>query len=63
MLLRGDLTPSAVEEVNQLLQDQNQMMDELKEHLSEAQNKMKVQADKLRRDLELEVGEKVYLKI
>ena len=38
-------------------------MDELKEQLAKAQNRMKVQADKHRRELELEVGELVYLKI
>ena len=39
------------------------MLDEMKEQLAKAQNRMKMQADKNRRELELEVGEKVYLKI
>ena len=39
------------------------MLDELKEQLAYAQNRMKVQADKYRRELQLDVGEKVYLKI
>ena len=39
------------------------MFDELKEHLAKAQNRMKDQADKHRRELELVVGEQVYLKV
>ena len=62
-LVRGDAAPSHVEDVNQMIQDRNQMLDELKEQLAKAQNRMKVQADKHRRELELGVGEKVYLKV
>ena len=63
ILLRGDATPSNVEDVNQMVQDRNLMLDELKEQLAKAQNRMKVQADKHRRELELEEREFVYLKI
>ena len=62
-LLRGDSAPSKVENINQLMQDRNQLLDELKEQLAKARNRMKIQADKHRRELELEVGEQVYLKV
>ena len=38
-----------VEDVNQLLQERNVMLDELKEQLVKAQNRMKTQVDKHRR--------------
>ena len=46
-----------------MLQDCNMLLNELKEQLARAQNHIKMQADKHRRELELTVGEKVYLKI
>ena len=39
------------------------MFDELKEHLAKAQNRMKVQADKHRRELELVVGGQLYVRV
>ena len=62
-LLRGNDTPSAVDEVTNLVKERNLMLDELKFHLETAQCKMKQYADKKRRDVEYEVGEMVYLKI
>ena len=61
-LLRGDVS-SSVEDVNQLLHERNVMLDELKEQLVKAQNRMKTQVDKHRREVNLVVGEKVFLKI
>ena len=52
-----------MEDVNQLMQERNFMLDELKEQLAKAQNRMKVQADNHKRELVLMVAEKVYLKI
>ncbi|XP_047171508.1 uncharacterized protein LOC124839662 [Vigna umbellata] len=43
--------------------DRNHMLDELKEHLVQAQNRMCKQANKHRREVEFEVGDVVYLKI
>ena len=62
-LLKGDATASAVEGVNQLLAERNSILEELKWQLNKPQNHMKNQADKKRRDVEFEVGDKVYLKI
>ena len=62
-LLKGNSTPSSVEEVNQLVQERDMMLAEIREQLLKAQNRMQSQADKHRRELELEVGEKVFLKI
>ena len=61
-MLRGDVS-SSVEDVNQLLHERNVMLDELKEQLVKAQNRMKTQVDKHRREVNLVVGEKVFLKI
>ena len=47
-LLRGEPGFSAVEEVNLLLKEGDLILDELKWQLSQAQNRMKVQADKKR---------------
>ena len=38
VLIRGDTSPTAVHKVNQLLEDRNRMLDEIKEHLCQAQN-------------------------
>lgn len=46
-----------------MLQDRNRMLDVLKEQLCLAQNRMKMQADKHRREMEYQVGDKVFLKI
>ena len=54
---------SAIEEINLLVKEIDFILDELKWQLSQAQNRMKVQAYKKRRDLEFEVGDMVYLMI
>ncbi|RDY05430.1 Tf2-8, partial [Mucuna pruriens] len=53
---------TAVQEIDQLLKERDAILEELKMKLSKAQNSMKIQADKKRRDVELTVGEMVYLK-
>ena len=61
-LLRGDVS-SSVEDVNQLLHERSVMLNELKEQLVKAQNKMKTQVDKHKQEVDLVVGEKLFLKI
>ena len=63
VLLRGDTHPTSNPEVNQMLEDRNKMLDVLKEQLYLAQNRMKIQADKHRREVEYQVGDTVVLKI
>ena len=59
-LLKRDSVPSSIEEVNKLIHETNLMLDEIKEQLVKAQNRMKTQVDKHRRELEFIVEEKVY---
>lgn len=54
---------SAVEEVNEQVRTRNLILTELKEHLLQAQQRMKNQVDRHRREVILEVGEMVYLKL
>ena len=62
-LLRSEPGVSAVEEINLLLKERDLILDELKWQLTQAQNRMKVQADKKGIDLEFEIGDMVYLRI
>ncbi|CAH9116180.1 unnamed protein product [Cuscuta europaea] len=63
IIIRGDVSLSAVEEVSRLTAERNLMLKELKEHLAKAQNLMKQEADKHRREVKLEAGDSVFLKI
>lgn len=54
---------SHVEEVNEQIRSRNVVISELKEHLAAAQDRMKVYADKKRRDVHLQVGDSVFLKL
>jgi hypothetical protein len=45
------------------LQEREARMDQLKQHLAKAQNRMKLQADKGQSDREFQVGEQVLLKL
>ena len=63
MLIRGDTGQTSNPEVNQMLEDRNKMLDILKEQLGLAQNRMKMQADKHRREVEYQVRDMVFLKI
>lgn len=62
-LLRGTTIPSAVEEVNQLTQERDQILHDLKDNLTKAQVQMKAYADRSRRAVTLSVGDWVYLKL
>ena len=46
-----------------MIQERNMMLDEIRDQLLKAQRCMKAQVDKHQHELELEVGEKVFLKI
>lgn len=48
ILLKGDVHESSVEEVSQLLAQRSMMLEEMKEQLEKAQNRMKMQANKHR---------------
>ncbi|PNY04175.1 hypothetical protein L195_g000590 [Trifolium pratense] len=63
VLIKGDMTHSAVEEVNRLIAEKNDMPREMQEQLLKAQDVMRAQANKHRRDVEYEVGDMVYLEI
>lgn len=58
-----DAGHSLVHEVDQLLSSRDEILAELKTHLSRAANKMKHLADVRRRDVEFQVGDLVYLKL
>jgi hypothetical protein len=63
MLIRGDVNLSAVEEVNKLTAERNAMLREMQEQLLRAQDVVRAQANKHRREVEYQVGDMVYLKI
>lgn len=50
-------------ELEAMLRDRDMMMQDVKQHLLRAQDVMKNNADKRRRELEFDVGMKVYLKL
>ena len=50
-------------ELAKLLKDRNKMLDELREQLLRAQNRMNMQVDKHRIEVNYEVKNKVYLKV
>ncbi|PNX58467.1 hypothetical protein L195_g059206, partial [Trifolium pratense] len=63
ILVRGDVHLSAVEEVNKLTAERNEMIREMKDQLLKAQDQMREQANKHRREVNYQVGDMVYLKI
>lgn len=63
VLIRGDTPGSAIDEVNKLTIERNLMIKELQEQLLRAQDLMRSQANKHRREVEYEVGDMVFLKI
>jgi hypothetical protein len=63
VLIRGDVSLSAVDEVNKLTAERNEMIKEMRDQLLKAQDQMRVQANKHRREVEYQVGDMVYLKI
>jgi len=60
--LRGE-GYATIEEIQCLIQERNSMLDELKMHLDQAQQRMKMYADKKRREVEFQRGDRVFLKI
>ncbi|KAI0502429.1 hypothetical protein KFK09_017378 [Dendrobium nobile] len=54
---------TAIFSVEQYLEERDQVLEELKKHLGRAQQIMKKRADTHRRDIQFEVGEKVFLKL
>ncbi|PKA49390.1 hypothetical protein AXF42_Ash016579 [Apostasia shenzhenica] len=54
---------ASIEAVHKTLQDREDFLKQLKHHLHQARNKMKVQADKHHREKELTVGDSVYVKL
>lgn len=63
VLLKGDAHHSAVEEVNRLTAERNDMLKILHDQLVKAQDVMRAQANKHRRAVDYQVGDMVYLKI
>lgn len=61
-IIKGPTIPSNVEEVNWLYKDRNTFLGQLHQSLSQAQQRMKKQADKQRREVSLVVVDRVYLK-
>ncbi|CAM8975817.1 unnamed protein product [Rhodiola kirilowii] len=54
---------SSVQQVDQLLIDRDQILKDLKEQLSRAQQVMKTRADNHRRDIQFKIGDYVYVKL
>ena len=46
-----------------MVEDRNKMLDEIKEYLCQAQNRMKIQAERHTREVEYQVGDMVFLNI
>ncbi|KAI5448330.1 hypothetical protein KIW84_015671 [Lathyrus oleraceus] len=63
VLVKGDTPFSVVDEVNKLIAERNMMLKEMHEQLLKAQDVMRSQANKHRRQMDYEVGDMVFLKI
>ncbi|XP_019459958.1 PREDICTED: DNA gyrase subunit A, chloroplastic/mitochondrial-like [Lupinus angustifolius] len=63
LLIKAGTIPSKIEEVNQLFAQRDGILEELKGNLVKAQNLMKQQADKHRRNVEFQEGDWVFLKL
>ena len=63
LLIKGAEVPSKMEEVNRLSQDRDELLKELRENLLKAQDQMKKYADSHRRELTLQEGDWVFLKL
>ncbi|GJW15685.1 ty3-gypsy retrotransposon protein, partial [Tanacetum coccineum] len=57
------LSRFSIFEVDRYMEERDQVLKELKEHLSKVQDIMKMKADCHRRDVQFEVGDKVFLKL
>ena len=63
LLLKGTTIPSKIESINQLQQERDDLLQELKRNLCKAQEQNRVQANKHRRDVDYQIGDWVYLKL
>ena len=63
ILFRGETYPSKVEEVRSLIASRDEILAELKENLTLAQQRMKLFADRHRREVSYELGDWVFLKL
>ena len=61
-LLRGE-GGATIEKIQGLMQERNLMLNEVKMYLDQAQLRMKMYANKKRREVEFQLGDKVFLKI
>lgn len=59
----SDLDVQPVSDVQEWLDERRVMLDLLKQHLSRAQQRMKVQADKKRSERSFQIGDSVFLKL
>ncbi|GJS50287.1 putative mitochondrial protein [Tanacetum coccineum] len=62
-LIRYGSQPTPIFEVDRYMEERDQVLKELKEHLSKVQVNVKTKADCHRRDVQFEVGDKVFLKL
>lgn len=62
VVIRGNVGQTSREEVSRITEERNKVMEELKEQLVKARNRMKQQAGQHRREVEYEVGELVTLR-
>lgn len=62
-LLKFVEKPSKIEEVNVMMKQRNEILERLKTNMHKAQQRMKMLADRNRREVELEVGDQAYLKL
>lgn len=63
LILKGTTIPSKLESINQLQQERDEILKQLKMNLCKAQDQNRVQANKHRREVEYQVGDWVYLKM
>jgi len=63
LLLQGTTIPSKIDSVNQLQQERDDILNDLKVNLCKAQDQNRIQASKHRRKVEYKVGDRVYLKL
>lgn len=62
-LTRGSETATSVPAVQDHLENRTMILNQLKEHLAKAQQRMKDQADKGRKDVNLKLGTLVLVKL
>lgn len=62
-LVRVKTTVTSSEEAAADISDKDNLLQKLKDNLNRAQQRMKIQADKKRQDLQFEIGEKVLVKL